>query len=73
MNRLHFITLGLGMNDLYALSAGFPAEMFVGPGDVHFTPEGAERLAKQVAEVVEEFTPPMGGQQRDELGPIERL
>jgi len=40
---------GIPVNDLHTLSAGFPSEMFVGPGDVHFTAEGANNLAAQVA------------------------
>jgi len=38
------------VNDLHRLSASFPPEMFVGPGDVHFTSPGAAKLADQVAE-----------------------
>lgn len=41
---------GIPINDLHTLSAAFPPEMFVGPGDVHFTGEGAAKLAEQVAE-----------------------
>ena len=37
------------INDLYALSATFPPDLFVGPGDVHFTDAGHQRLAEQVA------------------------
>jgi len=43
---------GIPVNDLHTLSASFPAEKFVGPGDVHFTGEGAELLATQVAEAI---------------------
>jgi lysophospholipase L1-like esterase len=46
------------VNDLHALSASFPPEMFVGPGDVHFTGEGADRLAAQVAEAIRKQLPP---------------
>jgi hypothetical protein len=45
---------GIVINDLHGLSAGFAAELFVGPGDVHFTGAGAEKLAAQVAKVVSE-------------------
>ncbi len=37
------------INDLYAVSKAFPADHFVGPGDVHFTGEGSAKLAAQVA------------------------
>lgn len=43
---------GIPVNDLHALSAGFTPEMFVGPGDVHFTGEGAAKLAEKVAKAV---------------------
>ncbi|HSP43636.1 MAG TPA: SGNH/GDSL hydrolase family protein [Luteolibacter sp.] len=37
------------INDLYAVSKAFPADHFVGPGDVHFTGEGSAKLAARVA------------------------
>ena len=37
------------VNDLHALTRGFPADHFVGPGDVHFTPHASRKLAEQVA------------------------
>jgi hypothetical protein len=46
------------VNDLHALSASFPPEMFVGPGDVHFTGEGAGMLAAQVADAIRKQLPP---------------
>lgn len=48
---------GIPINDLHTLSATFPAEMFVGPGDVHFTAEGAARLADQVAAEIQKQLP----------------
>lgn len=48
---------GIPINDLHALSATFAAEMFVGPGDVHFTGEGAARLAVQVAGEIRKHLP----------------
>lgn len=39
----------IAINDLHALSASFDASMFVAPGDVHFTEEGSQALAEQVA------------------------
>jgi lysophospholipase L1-like esterase len=36
-------------NDLHALSAAFAAELFIAPGNVHFTDEGSAQLAQQVA------------------------
>ena len=43
---------GIPINDLHTLSAGFPPELFVKPGDVHFTKAGSEKLAEQVADSV---------------------
>ena len=40
---------GIEINDLRELSGTFPASYFRGPGDVHFTAEGSEKLADQVA------------------------
>ena len=40
---------GVRINDLHALSITFPQELFVGPGNVHYTNAGSERLAEQVA------------------------
>ena len=37
------------INDLHTLTTGFPANHFVGPGDVHFTAAGSAKLAEQVA------------------------
>ena len=39
----------IAINDLHALTAGFPADHFIGPGDVHFTDKGTARLTDQVA------------------------
>jgi lysophospholipase L1-like esterase len=41
-------------DDLYALTASMPRELSLGPGNVHFKPEGYERLAKQVAAAIEQ-------------------
>jgi arylsulfatase A len=38
------------VNDLHRTSKSFPPALFSGPGDVHFTPEGSAKLARQVAE-----------------------
>jgi hypothetical protein len=43
---------GVAINDLNALTRGFPADLFQGPGDVHFTREGYRRIAGQVAESI---------------------
>ena len=40
---------GIEINDLRELSGTLPASYFRGPGDVHFTAEGSEKLANQVA------------------------
>lgn len=39
---------GVAINDLHALSASFKPEMFVRPGDVHYTAAGSQKLADQV-------------------------
>ncbi len=39
---------GVAINDLHALSASFEPEMFVKPGDVHYTSVGSQKLADQV-------------------------
>lgn len=39
----------ISINDLHTLTAGFPAELFVKPGDVHYTPAGSKKIARQVA------------------------
>ena len=41
---------GIAVNDLHQLSATFTADMFSGPGDVHFSGAGVSKLAEQVAE-----------------------
>lgn len=39
---------GVAINDLHALSAGFAADKFTKPGDVHYTSKGSAKLAEQV-------------------------
>lgn len=46
---------GIEVNDLRELSGTFPESYFRGPGDVHFTPEGSEKLAVQVATFISTF------------------
>lgn len=43
---------GIPVNDLHAPSSRFPADHFIGPGDVHFTSAGSAVLADQVAEAI---------------------
>lgn len=43
---------GVTINDLCAASAAFPPEMFVKPGDVHYTRKGSGRLAEQVVAAI---------------------
>ncbi|QDU88444.1 Arylsulfatase [Pirellulimonas nuda] len=43
---------GVAVNDLYEVSASFPATDFVGPGNVHFTRAGYKKLAAPVAESI---------------------
>ena len=40
------------VNDLHALTSGFPADLFSGPGNVHFTTSGSQKLAAQVAAAI---------------------
>ena len=49
INRHH-----IQIDDLYTLTATFPAELFHGPGDVHYTDAGWTRLATKVAAAIEE-------------------
>lgn len=44
---------GVKTNDLRSLTASFPADLFVAPGDVHFIKEGSRRLAIQVVDTIE--------------------
>jgi hypothetical protein len=43
---------GIPTNDLHALTKSFEGKLFAGPGNVHFTAEGSQRLARQVAEKI---------------------
>lgn len=43
---------GIVVNDLNKVSDSFPAKLFVGPGNVHFTKDGSKRLAKIVSESI---------------------
>jgi hypothetical protein len=45
---------GVSINDLHALSASFDPQMFVKPGDVHFTASGSQKLADQVVAKISE-------------------
>jgi hypothetical protein len=45
---------GIPTDDLYAVSKEFPAELFAGPGNVHYKAEGYERLAESVVRSVRE-------------------
>ena len=48
---------GVTVNDLNAASREFPPELFVQPGDVHFTDEGYRRLANHVSAAISEVLP----------------
>lgn len=48
---------GVTTNDLRSLTASFPADLFVAPGDVHFVKEGSRRLGAQVVNMIEEKIP----------------
>jgi beta-fructofuranosidase len=43
---------GVAVNDLHALTSGFASDLFTAPGNVHFTKEGYQRIAQQVAEQI---------------------
>ncbi|MFC7337446.1 SGNH/GDSL hydrolase family protein [Haloferula chungangensis] len=43
---------GIPTDDLHALTVSFDGKYFSGPGNVHFTEEGSQRLAEQVAEKI---------------------
>ena len=43
---------GIPTDDLFALTKGFAGKFSLQAGDVHFTPEGYDRIAAQVAAVV---------------------
>jgi len=47
----------IAINDLYALSKSFNGAHSKRANDVHFTKEGSDLLAKQVAEVIAENLP----------------
>jgi hypothetical protein len=44
---------GIAIDDLHATTKAFGPEMFTGPGNVHYTPAGYEKLAAQVAAKIE--------------------
>jgi len=46
--KKHAVTI----NDLHALTKTFPPALFTKPGDVHYTKDGYQRIAMQVAETV---------------------
>ena len=43
---------GIAVNDLHALTRTFGAELFKGPGDVHYREEGSRRIGEQVADAI---------------------
>lgn len=45
---------GVTINDLFATTKAFAPAMFIGPGNVHYTPEGYGKLAAQVAAKIAE-------------------
>ncbi|MEX2607587.1 MAG: LamG-like jellyroll fold domain-containing protein [Kiritimatiellia bacterium] len=44
---------GIDINDLHAVTEAFPPEFFRAPGDVHYTPEGYQKIAEEVAKTLE--------------------
>ncbi len=48
---------GIAVDDLYAASTEAPDSEWLGPGNVHFKPEGYRRLARQVAGAIERNLP----------------
>ncbi|OYV07591.1 MAG: SGNH/GDSL hydrolase family protein [Verrucomicrobiales bacterium VVV1] len=47
----------IATNDLFTLSKGFAGKLSTKAGDVHFTPEGYEKLAEQVSASIEKLLP----------------
>lgn len=47
---------GVLINDLHATTKAFGPELFVGPGNVHYTKEGSTKLAAQVMASIESAT-----------------
>jgi lysophospholipase L1-like esterase len=45
---------GIEINDLHSLTKNFSTELFLGPGDVHYTETGYARIAGQVTEKISE-------------------
>jgi lysophospholipase L1-like esterase len=43
---------GIMVDDLHAVAKGFGPELFRGPGNVHYQPNGYKKLAEQVAEKI---------------------
>jgi hypothetical protein len=46
--KRHAVTI----NDLHSLTKAFPPALFTKPGDVHYTKDGYQKIAKQVADAV---------------------
>lgn len=46
---------GVPINDLYALTKRFSSDLFIRPGDVHYTEEGYKKIAQQVAHKIQEI------------------
>jgi hypothetical protein len=45
---------GIAINDLHALTSNFDITLFRKPGNVHYTKEGSQKIAVQVAEKIEQ-------------------
>ena len=43
---------GVAINDLHTLTSEFDAKRFIRPGDVHYTADGSQLLANQVADTI---------------------
>lgn len=54
---------GVAIDDLYALTKEFPANLFAGVGNVHYTKDGYAKIAVQVADRI---TACMNGEQPPE-------
>ncbi len=48
---------GVAIDDLFTLTKGLGGKLSVAPDDVHYTPEGYDRLAVQVATLIEKSLP----------------
>lgn len=49
---------GIAINDLNALTKEFDESLFTAPGNVHYTAEGSQKIAEQVAQAIQQALQP---------------